>query len=214
MKMKKTLIMAASAVLLTAGVAKAEHQWDWSMKDRFHYASDSKDLYAAQEFTLDLFGAYQKDKDKFNDSLDRTLRHEGNNGDFGGGLGFNYFFTRNIGIGGDTIILDNRGSFLDSLSLSAVFRFPLGGSHFAPYAFAGGGYQFGPNSTREVEFTEDDGDRKKIDVPDAFNLHAGVGMEFRLNSHTGIFIDGRHAWHLKKDARDYVLLRSGLRFAF
>src|SRR4051812_27683383 len=102
MKLKHVLMIAA-ATLLTASAAKAEHQWDWSMKDRFRYESEGKDLFAPQEFTIDLAGAYGVGKAKFNDTFDRSLRH----GKFGGSVGVNYFFTRNLGIGADAFGLDN-----------------------------------------------------------------------------------------------------------
>src|SRR5829696_2046588 len=114
MKMKNILMIAAT-VLVTTSVAKAEHDWDWSMKDRFHYESDSKDIFAAQEFTLDLAGAYGIGRDKFNDSLDRSWRHDssGASGKWGASAGINYFITQHFGIGVDAHGLDNRGDFVD-----------------------------------------------------------------------------------------------------
>ncbi|MEO5803607.1 MAG: hypothetical protein ABIR24_08750 [Verrucomicrobiota bacterium] len=196
MKMKKTLIMAASAVLLTAGVAKAEHQWDWSMKDRFHYASDSKDLYAAQEFTIDLAGAYGVGKAKFNDTFDRSLRRDqfGRSGKFGASVGANYFITRNFGIGADAWGLDNNGGLVDATSGSLILRLPIDVAHLAPYVFGGGGRIF--------------------EGPDSWTAHVGAGLEVRLNPRTGIFIDGRHIFLEKDHTSDFALIRSGLRFAF
>ncbi|MEO7299779.1 MAG: hypothetical protein ABI042_14525, partial [Verrucomicrobiota bacterium] len=180
----------AAAALFTTGTARAEHQMNWNWGDRFHYDSEGKDLYSAQEFTFDIFGTYSKGKEKFNDTFDKTLRH----GDFGGGIGVNYFITRNFGIGTDAFAGDNGGDFVDAVSASAILRLPIDVAHLAPYVFAGGGRQF--------------------DGPDSWNLHVGVGLEFRLSSYTGIFIDGRHVFHVSDKSSDYALIRSGLRFAF
>lgn len=194
MKMKHMLVIAAAA-LFTAGTAQAERDWSWNWNDRFSYDREGKDLYAGNELTLDIFGSYTKEKAKFNDTFDKNLRH----GDFGGGLGVNYFFTPMVGIGGDVIAEDNGGDFVDSTSASLIFRFPITVAHLAPYIFGGGGRQFdGP------------GDSSR----DGWNLHAGAGIELRLNSHTGIFLDGRHVFHIKDNGTDYAMLRSGLRFAF
>ncbi|MEO6034564.1 MAG: hypothetical protein ABIQ35_04840 [Verrucomicrobiota bacterium] len=187
MKIKNILMVGAAAVLCTAGTARAEHSWNWN--DRFHYDRDNKDLYAAQEFTLDLFGTYSKDKAKFNDTFDRTARH----GLFGGGIGANYFITRNFGLGGDIFAQTEDNAFIHGTSGSAILRWPIDSCHLAPYIFGGGGRTF--------------------EGQDSWNLHAGVGLEFRLNAHTGIFVDGRHVFHIDKGS-DYAQLRTGLRFAF
>lgn len=76
----------------------------------------------------------------------------------GAGLGLNYFFTRNIGIGGDAYSEDTTGAFVDSASASLILRLPLGQSGFAPYAFGGGGYQF--------------------DMAEVWFAQLGAGMEF------------------------------------
>jgi hypothetical protein len=189
MKLKNILIIVAAG-LLSASAARAEHQWDWSMKDRFHYESDSKDLYAAQEFTLDLAGAYGVGREKFNDTFDKNLRH----GDFGASAGVNYFITRNLGIGADAWGLDNRRDFVDAASASLILRFPVDVVHLAPYLFGGVG--------------------KTFDGPDMWTAHAGVGLELRLNPRAGIFVDGRHIFPEKDGVDEFALFRAGLRFAF
>lgn len=158
-------------------------------RDRFHYDRDANtELYPDQEFTIDLFGAYAKEKRKFNDTFDKTMRH----GDWGAGVGVNYFFMKGFGIGADAYGLDNGSDFVDAVNGSLIFRLPIDVAHLAPYVFGGGGRQFQGSDT--------------------WTLHAGAGLEIRLNSHTGIFLDGRHVFTDK--GSDYALLRSGLRLAF
>ncbi len=188
MKIKNLLLIGAAAALLNAGTARAEHAGNWS--DRFHYDHNTADLFSAQEFSLDLFGTYGKSKEKFNDTFDRTARH----GIFGAGVGANYFLTRCFGLGADVIAQNNGADFIDAASASAILRWPIESCHFAPYFFGGGGRQF--------------------DGPDSWNVHGGVGLEVRLNARTGIFVDGRHVFHLQDKATDYALLRAGVRLAF
>jgi hypothetical protein len=188
MKIKNMFMIGAVSALFATASARADHNWNWN--DRFHYDRDSKDLFAANEFTLDLFGSYTDGKKKFNDTFDRSIRH----GTFGGGVGANYFFTKNFGIGGDAIAQANGHDFVDAVSGSAILRLPIDEAHIAPYIFGGGGRQF--------------------DGPDIWNLHAGVGLEARLNPNTGIFVDGRHVFHIDHRGSDYLMLRAGLRLAF
>lgn len=188
MKLKNILIIAAT--LLAATGAKAAHQWDWSMRDRFRYDTEGKDLFAPQEFTLDLAGAYGVGKAKFNDTFDRSIRH----GDFGASVGVNYFLTRNLGIGADAFGLDNGSDFVDAVSGSVILRLPIDAAHLAPYIFGGGGHTF--------------------DGPDSWTAHAGVGLELRLNPRAGIFVDGRHIFAEKSNVSDAALLRAGIRLAF
>jgi hypothetical protein len=62
----------------------------------------------------------------------------------------------------------------------------------APYVFGGGGRQFDP----AWEWTG----------------HAGVGMEYRFNPVTGVFVDSRYTW--VKHTSDEILFRAGVRFVF
>jgi hypothetical protein len=174
-------------MVLTLGSARAERDWSWNWNDRFAYDREG-DHFTANEFTVDLFASYLRghahgDEDSFFD--------EPEHGDWGGGIGANYFFTRYIGIGADTTIHANGGSFVDTASGSLIVRVPIEAISLAPYVFGGGGYDF-------------QGDDQ------AFG-QVGAGLEFRLNRHTGVFVFGRYSWGVDSDLS---LIRSGLRFAF
>ena len=182
----KTLLLGVATVVVTANSAMADHTWSWNTKERFAYDRDATDKFRANELTFDLFGNYNKGQRKWNDVFDTSMRH----GDFGGGLGVNYFFTPILGIGGDAYWLDDKGSFINNVSSSLIVRFPI--DCVAPYMFGGVGRNFDP--------------------VDEWAAHAGVGVEFRLNPFTGIFLDGRYVFADKSS--DYSMLRTGLRFAF
>ncbi len=192
MKIKAVIIAAA---LMTIGLGAATAQttttttrtttWDW--QDRFSYDSEG-DRFRANEFSVDLFASYVRgEADEWDDVFDDT-----DGGRWGGGLGVNYFFTRWVGVGADAVVHNNRGAFVDHINSSLILRVPIDAISLAPYFMAGGGRTFDPDKS--------------------WSLHAGAGLEFRLNANTGIFVDGRYFW--AEDSVEYSQLRSGLRFAF
>jgi len=135
-----------------------------------------------QEFQLDVFGSFTNGAREYN-------YDDG----FGGGIGVNYFFMRNLGVGVDGNVYDGgvRGVWTSTASLIA--RFPIEGNVcFAPYVFGGGGVR----SNGETVGT----------------VHGGAGIEFRVTPRIGIFGDGRYTW--AKDERDSITSRLGVRFAF
>lgn len=150
---------------------------------------DLGDFYRSGELSVDLFGSA---------SLGEfTIEHPSNTGvrqdiRFGGGVGINYFITRNIGIGADAYSENNTGTFVDSASANLILRLPLGQSRFAPYAFGGGGRQF--------------------DLTKVWFGQVGAGMEYRITPNIGAFMDAR--WVLPEEAKYYGVARLGIRFAF
>ncbi len=174
-----------------AGASYDNDSPGWNLRERFSYDNDADDrLYPDSEITFDLFGLFADDKRKFNDAFDTTMR----DGKWGAGIGVNYFFTRNIGIGADAFGIDNGDDLVDAVSASVILRLPIDVAHLAPYVFGGGGRQ--------------------LEGSDTWTLHGGVGLELRMNRHTGIFVDGRYVWPEKDNRSDYALLRAGVRFAF
>jgi len=147
--------------------------------------------YTAQEGSFDLFATYLHNESKFSRIFRTNIRDDGA---WGGGIGFNYFMTREIGVGIDANAPDNRGPFIDSVAASLIARWPFEQAGIAPYIFGGGGRASQP----VWEWTG----------------HFGVGLEYRWNPTTGVFIDGRYMWHNKNNSTDRLLLRTGFRFVF
>ncbi len=147
------------------------------------------DLYRAKEFSVDGFGSGSVSRYTI-DHVSRSRVRQ--NTRLGVGAGVNYYFSQNFGIGGDVYAEDTHGSFIDSTSLSFLYRLPLGQSGFAPYAFGGGGREF--------------------DGVDTWFLQAGLGMEYRFTPHIGVFVDGRGV--VPKETKYYGVARLGMRFAF
>lgn len=185
MNVAKILLLAA-VILGSAAAAQAQRNWTWQWDERFRYTTDEK--FRANELTFDLFASYGRGHGHFNDFFDQTLEH----GTWGGGVGANYFFTKYLGVGADVFMHANGNEFIDHTSLGVIGRFPIERISLAPYAFGGAGRNFDPI--------------------DEWTAHAGIGLEWRLNPHTGIFADGRYVWPDKSG--DFSLLRAGLRFAF
>jgi hypothetical protein len=192
--MKLTKIITFSALLLSAplGFAQTAHVWDnphdwWGA--HFVYGPTAPDKYTAQELSVDAFASYMAGQSKLSHVFQTDIR----SGIWGGGVGVNYFFLRELGISGDIIIADNGGHFVDSMNGSLVARWPFETTGLAPYIFGGGG--------------------RRTDPIWEWTGHAGLGFEFRVNPVTGIFLDTRYVWADKTSA-DSIVFRTGLRLVF
>lgn len=190
---KSRVVTLALGLCLYAQAGHAQgtaHLWNdpnaW-LGNHFSYRM-SDQMYTANEFSLDMFGSYTAAEEKFTHLAQKNIR----DGTWGGGVGINYFLTREIGIGGDINIPANKGNFIDSINGSLIGRIPIGTSGLAPYVFGGGGRQTEP----AWEWTG----------------HAGAGLELRMNPVTGLFTDARYTWADKSS--DSILLRGGVRFVF
>lgn len=188
-------VTLSAAALLTAGTAIAQTTvttetttTQYSLWNN-HWGNNSGELYTSGELSFDAFGSYLSGEHKIENVFHNTIRH----GVWGGGAGLNYFFTRNIGVGGDIEIPDvNGGNFVNNIDGSLIARFPIANTGLAPYVFGGGGRQTNPI----WEWTG----------------HAGVGLEYRFSPITGIFTDARYVWVDKTP--DEILFRAGVRFIF
>jgi len=141
------------------------------------------------EWQVDLFGQYSVGEGPHQAG---TFRDHG----WGGGVGINYFFTRNLGLGIDAAWLyateapgrdftfrgrtfhtdrdfgDSDQTTIHNFSGSLILRFPIDEHCLAPYIYAGGGCHV-------------DGDQWA-------SAHAGVGLEYRFQPEKyAVFLDGR-----------------------
>jgi hypothetical protein len=185
----KTLMVAAVSVGLASCAARAQetsHEW-WS--EHFYYDSENKQAFNANEFSFDAFGTFLGNERHFTAFPNTSIHH----GTWGGGIGANYFWSQDVGIGVDTSAQDGGVHFLDHVGGNLLVRFPIQQARLAPYVFAGGGRAFNPG----------------------WNWYgdAGAGLELRLNPKLGIFGDARYIW---KDVAggDQALLRAGVRLVF
>src|SRR2546423_1007877 len=125
MKVKKLIAVTSVCAMTLGGIGGARaavHIWEdpgaWSTTAFcFDYAATPK--YTANELSLDLFGSYLHGESKFSHLFQTRIRHDGN---WGGGVGVNYFITREFGVSGDINIGDNGGNFVDQAMGAAVIR--------------------------------------------------------------------------------------------
>ena len=192
--MKKTVLVSATILMFTAGMAKAVHVWEdpggWS-SGIFVYNVPPENRFPANELSLDLSGSYIAPERGLQHLFETNIRHRGK---WGGNVGLNYFFLPYIGIGGNINMSENGGNFVDQALGNLILRFPICPISVAPYIFGGGGRGFDPR----WEWFAD----------------GGVGLEWRPNATTGIFTDATYMWHLQDGGIDRLLLRAGVRLAF
>ncbi len=192
--MKKSILIQGALFILAAGTVLGADDMSTTTTttttgSNVHYDPHAEDLFRANELSLDGFGTVALGQQ----TLDHISRQRINqNARLGIGGGLNYFFTRNIGVGGEAYTENTSHNFIDDVSGNLIGRLPLGQSGFAPYIFGGGGHKFDPV---EASF-----------------LQAGGGFEFRFTHNIGVFADARFVFINK--ISDYGLGRAGLRIAF
>lgn len=172
---KLTLSILAGLAIAATGFAGQE------MVESKEYKAAPEPCFKDTELQLDLFASYSGGDD-------------GSHGDgFGGGLGVNYFFTRNLGISVSGNLYDGDANGVWNVDADLVLRFPIEGSIcIAPYILAGGGIE--TNGTTVGTW------------------NAGAGLEWRATHTIGIFGEGRYIW--AGGDEDGVQARLGLRFVF
>jgi opacity protein-like surface antigen len=171
-----------------------------------------QELYRANEWQLDLFGAYAPAGGK-------GSRFLGDHA-WGGGADVNYFFTKYLGLGLEGDVLRGtgvrEGDVSGQFALNALVRYPIGNTGWAPYAFAGiGGFVPGDNSnfanTFSNGFRREFRNRNNDDI--LLEGHWGAGLEYRFTRHIGVFADGRYEV-VDQSRNNFGMIRTGVRFAF
>ena len=174
--------------------------------------------YRNHELQIDLFGTYATE---FGGNYQAVPDHA-----WGGGGAINYFFTKNLGLGveGQAMHLAFTDDEAGLVAGNIYFRYPIGTTPFAPYAYAGTGAFFNATNinspsrffNRVGDVTTDltrSGATRRRDTSTRYEGHFGLGAEYRFTKNIGIFSDARYEW-LEGTSNDFVLIRTGLRFAF
>jgi opacity protein-like surface antigen len=201
MKHLTTSLLASLALLATASAG--DHVYSTGKSYKAPVATvEPTGCFSAHELQFDTFGqASFGSSDKIGLFEDTA---------WGGGVGLNYFFHRNIGLGVDAAWLDAKESalgnssgggdhtVLHNFSGSVIVRLPIDSICLAPYAYFGGGYH--------------------VDGENWASAHLGVGVEYRcVPNKVGLFVDGR--WTYLGDRFDqsdlnFWTVRAGLRLVF
>ena len=145
--------------------------------------------FPANQASLDLFGSVSIGQETINHISHERIE---DNGRLGLGLGGNYFFTRNLGLGGDAYSENTQHSFFDNTSGNLILRFPFESIRLAPYVYGGAGYQFDPQG---LWFGQ-----------------AGGGLEFRFTRKFGVFTDARYVF--TDGTQNFGMGRLGVRLGF
>ena len=201
----KKLTLSLLAITGLVGTSLAGQPMVSSGKTSKEYKPIVEDLcFKDQELQFDIFGAYADGNHPHAGPIDEH--------GWGGGIGFNYFFTRMIGIGADATWLyarDNDGSdgrrnddrsttIVHNFSSSLIFRFPMDSACLAPYVFLGGGFH--------------------VDSEQWASAHAGAGIEYRVvPQRIGLFSDVRFTYFGDRYGdgdHNNIMARAGVRFVF
>ena len=201
MKLLTTSLLASLALLGTTLAGDHTYSTGKSYKQTVAPAAPTS-CFSDHEFQIDTFG-----QASFGSSEKIGLFRETA---WGGGVGLNYFFHRNIGLGVDGAWLSAKESTLGhtashsdrtvihNASGSVIFRLPIDSACLAPYAYLGGGYH-------------GDGENWA-------SGHAGVGLEYRcVPNKVGIFVDGRWTYLGDRDNQtdlNFWTVRTGFRLVF
>jgi hypothetical protein len=152
--------------------------------------------YRPGEWEFALWGAVASPSNELHD--DRFLKHDAA---WGSGVDIKYFFTKSIGLGVEGLVLDARDNVAGGGLATLTYRYPIGCSRFAPYAWGGLGAT-GGGFRRESDNT-------------AVNLtgQVGVGLQFRFASHAGFMAD--YVWNfLEARDNDFGMVRFGVTLAY
>jgi hypothetical protein len=176
--MKKTAL-SLFAVVALAGTSFAGTAVVSSGKD--FKAPAPVTCFGDTELQVDAFATYTE------------TRYAGYEDGFGGGLGVNYFFHRNIGVGVDGTLYEGGAGGVWGFSSSLILRLPIDCACLAPYVLGGGGYT--------------------VDGTSGGTFHAGGGVEYRVvPNKVGIYGEGRYTWGV--NTNDSAQARLGVRFVF
>lgn len=197
----KKLLFVLSAVTLASPIFAGETVI--SDKQFKQSVVEEETCFKEREWQFDTFGQYSAGKS----GQAGAFRDHG----WGGGIGINYFFTRNIGLGVDAAWLsiredarfsrgnaDSEHTELHNFSGSFIFRLPIDSACLAPYAYVGGGFH--------------------VDGHQWASAHGGVGLEYRIKpNRLGVFADGRWTYLGDRDEVDdlnFFTARAGFRIVF
>jgi hypothetical protein len=200
--MKKLIvgILALTTTVLSTQGGPVEYGDQKSQAQASYQATEQ--WYRDHEWNFDLFGTYAFTSRPY--QSDRYLRTDHA---WGGGIDANYMFTRYFGVGMEGYGLAAEDA-VGQASGNLIFRYPIPGTRFAPYAFAGGGVIF------DGSHGDDLVDRDVHHRHDARGMgQFGGGFEFRITPQLGIIND--FSWNVLDGPRDdFGMIRSGIRFAF
>jgi hypothetical protein len=199
--MKSLTLSLAASLALVAFASAGEHVYSTGKSYKQPVAPAPAGCFSDHEFQFDTYGIAA-----FGESGKTGLFRDSA---YGGGVGLNYFFHRNIGLGLDAAWLSAKEATiggnanpsrttLHNFSGSVIFRLPIESCCVAPYTYVGGGYH--------------------VDGENWASAHVGVGLEYRcVPNKVGIFVDGRWTYlgdRFEEKDLNFWSVRAGVRLVF
>ena len=206
--MKKLVItlLGLSALAATGYAGPAETSSGKDLQQQ-SYSAPATDFYRDKEWNIDLFATRADTYNSYRNDQYLGVDHA-----YGGGIDANYMFTRYLGAGLEGYALDGNDA-IGQASANFIFRYPIPGTRFAPYGYAGGGVLFNGS---HIDRAIDNGHSPEAvrDRSDAEGVgQVGAGFEIRFTPHIGLIND--YSYNLVNGPdNNYGLIRSGIRFAF
>lgn len=197
--MKKIFVSIFALITLISGLGYAG-----PVEPTYQQQTSQPQWFRDQEWNFDLFGAYAFTSRPY--QSDRFLRVDHA---WGGGMDASYIFDRYFGVGVEGYGLAAKGA-VGQASGNLIFRYPVPGTRFAPYVYAGGGVIFESSDVEDLVDREDNShDHHETEGMGQF----GGGVEVRFTPNFGLISD--FSWDVLSGNRDdFGMVRSGLRFAF
>jgi hypothetical protein len=152
-------------------------------------------------------------------SADRFINRDGA---WGAGADVKYFFTEHWALGVEGFVLDCADNTGGAGLGTVTFRYPIGCSRFAPYAFAGFGVLNGGSHTNrffaehiDLSGFEFEGfENRSVQEKHTRAIgQFGAGLEVRITRHIGVM--GDFAWNVVQDGdNNFGMARFGVTLAY
>jgi hypothetical protein len=210
------------------------HEWDLMLWGTYAFAanSGSDDHFALgvleDDKRINNFGGSkedQRDQDVGMINDDKFLNRDDA---WGGGVDVKYFFSKYWALGAEGFIVDAKSNSAGAGLFTFTFRYPIGCSRFAPYAWAGVGAAAGGGKTIAVfsdihtaseESFGDEEDRETLGRRTVSNNNTeaigqfGGGLEIRVTRRIGFMSD--FAWNVVSGPQnDFGMVRAGLTLSY
>jgi hypothetical protein len=204
------------------------HEWDLSLWGTYAFSGNTGQQEGLPSFLADSIrdgsGIDQEIKEHVDVghlSNDRFLNRDGA---WGGGADIKFFFSKYWALGVEGFVLDANNNIGGAGLGTFTFRYPIGCSRFAPYAFAGFGALGG--GSHQVQFFNEHNPVNPLSSETEFfssesvqNKHAealgqvGAGLEIRITHHIGLM--GDFAWNFVSGPdNDFGMGRFGVTFSY
>ena len=199
------------------------HEWDFSFWGTFAFSGNPGLI---DSFRTGDFDNESQIDSTTNEHIDiGAARHDrflNRDNALGGGLDVKYFFNKYMGIGAEGFIVDSDFNEGGGGLGTFTFRYPIGCSRFAPYAWAGGGVTAGGSHTVRFfnESNKQNGSEPEFRADQRIgNKHAeaagqvGAGLEIRITRHIGVMTD--FAWNmLSGPDNNFGMARGGVTLSY